>query len=543
MAGRRLAIRSTHWGLLATTAAILVVLNLLGTRWFARADLTEDRVFTPAQSTRELLKSLDDNLLVRAYFTRDLPPPYNRTTQDIKDLLDEYRRLSRGKLRYTFADPADKGPGGEQEMLMKGIPMVQVTDVSSDKLQVKNGFMGLDIQFGDKNEVVPVVQSTQGLEYTLTSKIRKLTGKGRHKVGVVQGFGAPGLADRMGQVAQVMREEYEVVPVDLEQGADLPQGLDALLVVDPAAPLSDWALSRVAGFLAGGGGVGVFTAGVSADLSSQSASDRPDPFGGLLGDYGLRIDRDLVGDPRNVRITVSQRRGIFTLQNLVDYPFIPLASDLSPTNPVVKDLESVFLPFVSSVTVTPKEGVAYTDLVQSSPGSWKARAPYDVRALVPEDQRHPGRPAGGPYPLAVAAEGAFPSRYAGKSVTRPAGQGSDAGEAAEAEVAVPKAEPVPGRLLVVGSGGFLENTFLMNGENVPFVMNAVDWLMKDEDLIALRSRGATDRPLEPVSDTAREALKAGNVLGGAFLLIAVGLVRWKARQGRRRRLVAAVSGR
>jgi len=111
MATRRLAIRSTHWGILVTTAAILILLNLLGTRWFLRLDLTADRIFTPSESTRTLLKSLDDNLLVRAYFTRDLPAPLNRTAQALKDLLDEYRTLSGGRVRYAFIDPADKGPG------------------------------------------------------------------------------------------------------------------------------------------------------------------------------------------------------------------------------------------------------------------------------------------------------------------------------------------------------------------------------------------------------------------------------------------------
>lgn len=533
MGGRRLAIRSTHWGLLATTAAILVLLNLLGARWFARLDLTADKVYTPSESTRTLLKSLDDNLLIRAYFTRELPPPLNRTKQVLRDLLDEYRTLSGGKVRYTFSDPAEKGPGTEQEMAMMGIPMVQVTDVSSDKLEVKNGFMGVAVLFEDQREVIPVIQDTQGLEYMLTSRIRKVTGKGRGKVGVVQGFGAPGLYREMGQMAQVIGEQYELTPVDLEQGEALPSGLDALLVVGPKAPLSDWALSRLDTFLAGGGGLGVLTAGADGDLQAQSARDLPDPFGGLLGDYGVTIGNDLVGDPNNIRITVSQRRGMFTLQNMVDYPYIPLVPDLSAESPVVKDLESVFLPFVSTVRADDApEGVAYTVLARTSPESWRSRAPYDVRALIPAGERRLTEGPGGPYPVAVAGEGTFPSRYAGATVTRP----TDDGE--PETVTVPAPQAAPGRLLVVGSGDLMRDAFLMNGEDVPFVMNGIDWLARDEALIALRSRGVTDRPLAPVSDAVREAVKAVNLTGGALLLVLVGLVRWRLRRGRRRRLEA-----
>jgi ABC-2 type transport system permease protein len=532
MTARRLAIRSTHWGLLGTTAAILVLLNLLGTHWFVRADLTHDRIFTPAQSTRKLLKSLDDNVVIRAYFTRNLPPPYNRTEQGLKDLLDEYRSLSGGKVRYEFIDPADPGRGGEQQMQMMGIPMVQVTDVSSDKLEVKNGFMGVAVLYADQTEVIPVVQDTQGLEYLLTSKIRKITGKGRGKVGIVQGFGSPDVNQEMGQVAQVIREQYELADVDLEQGEDLPTGLSALLVVAPSRPLSDWALSRIDTFLAQGGGLAVYAAGAEADLQSQSAHDTEDPFGGLLSDWGVRIDHDLVGDPHNVRITVAQRRGIFTFQNMVDYPYIPLMDHLSKANPVVRDLESVFLPFVSTVDAKPVDGVTDVPLVQSSPESWKATAPYDVRALVPTGERRVPPRAGGPYTVAVAAEGTFASRYAGKTVQQPGPDG-------DKPVAVPAVTPGKGRLIVVGSGEFMRETYLMNGENMPFVMNGIDWLARDEGLIALRSRGVTDRPLEKVSDTTREGIKTADILGGAVLLVLIGLVRWKLRQGRRRRLEAA----
>lgn len=533
MAGRRLAIRSAHWGLLGTTAAILVFLNLLGMRWFVRADLTQDHIFTPSQSTRTLLKSLDDNVLIRAYFTRDLPPPYNRTEQGLKDLLDEYRSLSGGKVRYAFIDPASPEGGGEQQMAVMGIPMVQVTDVSSDKLEVKNGFMGVAVLYGDKSEVIPVVQNTQGLEYLLTSKIRKITGKGRGKVGIVQGFGSPAVGGEMGQVAQVVREQYELTPVDLEQGEDLPPGLAALVVVAPTRPLSDWALSRIAGFLAQGGGVAVFASGAQADLPTQSAHDIEDPFGGLLADWGVSIDHDLVGDPHNVRITVAQRRGIFTFQNMVDYPYIPLVDDLSKANPVVRDLESVFLPFVSTVKDRAPAGITFTDLAETSAQSWKATSPYDVRALVPNTERRVPHRAGGPYTVAVAAEGTFPDRYAGKTVDRP---GAEDGK----PVAVPEPKAAPGRLVVVGTGEFMRETYLMNGENMPFVMNGIDWLARDEGLIGLRSRGVTDRPLKTVSDTTREGIKTANILGGAVFLVLIGLVRWKLRQGRRRRLEAAL---
>lgn len=530
MRGRRLQIRSTQWGMVLVTLAILVLVNLLGATWFVRLDMTEDREFTPSEGTRQMLEALDDPVMVRAYFTRDLPPPYNRTTQILRDLLDEYRVLSDGRVNYEFLDPADEGPGDEQRMMMLGIPKVQVTDVSSDKVQVRNGYMGVTLQFEDRQEVIPVLQGGQGLEYLLTSKIRKLTGTGRKRVGVVQGFGAPDLNADMGRVVQAIGEQYEVQGVDLEQGSPMPEGLDVLLVVEPTESLSEAAQAEVDRFLVSGGGVGILAGGVSTDPNFQSAREFPERFDKLFSVYGLTVGRNLVGDPDNLRITVSQRRGIFTMQNIVDYPYIPVLRDVSPDNVVVSGLEGLFLPFVSTVQATPVDGVTYTPLLRSSPGSWLRTAPFDIQPLQSWDPRLFSHLPHGPQTVAVAGEGQFPSAFSGGTAT-------PSGENGEKEASAPV--PAPGRLLVVGSGGFMTDAYLMSGEDIPFVMNVIDWLARDEALIGLRSRGVTDRPLHEVGEGARQGIKAVNMLGGALALIVLGLIRWKVRTVARRHLEAA----
>ncbi len=522
----RTAMGLTRWGALGATVAILVLINLLGANWFVRLDLTADKEFTPSQGTRDLLAELDDTLLVRGYFTANLPPPYNRAQQAFKDLLDEYKSLSGGKLRYEFVDPADLGPDGEQQMAAIGIPMVQVTDVSSDKMQVINGFMGAAILWEDKREILPLIQGAQGLEFMLTSRIRKITGTGRTVVGLMQGFGAPDATEEMARTIPTLAEQYEIRQINLEEGEPIGSDVDVLLIVSPTEPLSDWALAQVDGFLAGGGGVGLFAGGVAANLGIQSAADLPPLFGDLPDAWGIEVARDLVADRRNVRISVAQRRGMFTLQNLVDYPFIPSLTALSEAQPVVAELESVFLPFVSSVRMTPVEGIEQTVLVESSPVSWRVTEPYDISPLRAFDASLLTPSARGPHTLALSAQGTFPNVYAGREVSGPADE-------TETVAAVTAA---PGRLIVVGSGEWLRDEYLMGGENLPFIFNAVDWLAKDEGLIALRSRGVTDRPLKQVSPAAKQIIKVANVLAGAVLLIVIGLIRWKLRQARRRKL-------
>lgn len=52
------------------------------------------------------------------------------------------------------------------------------------------------------------------------------------------------------------------------------------------------------------------------------------------------------------------------------------------------------------------------------------------------------------------------------------------------------------RVVVVGNGAFLSNTFIGNGGNRELGVNIVNWLSGDEGLIAIRPRGATDASID-----------------------------------------------
>jgi len=90
------------------------------------------------------------------------------------------------------------------------------------------------------------------------------------------------------------------------------------------------------------------------------------------------------------------------------------------------------------------------------------------------------------------------------------------------------------RILVVGDGEFMADE--AGGgiqENLNMFINAVDYLVGDEELISIRSREVTARPLKELSDGARRALKWANILGPSTLIIALGLYRWRGNRKRR----------
>ena len=69
-------------------------------------------------------------------------------------------------------------------------------------------------------------------------------------------------------------------------------------------------------------------------------------------------------------------------------------------------------------------------------------------------------------------------------------------------------------------------------ENHIFVMNAVDYLFGDRELISLRSREITNRPLEELDDKEKSRWKWINILLPSILIIGFGFIRIKRENNR-----------
>ena len=74
------------------------------------------------------------------------------------------------------------------------------------------------------------------------------------------------------------------------------------------------------------------------------------------------------------------------------------------------------------------------------------------------------------------------------------------------------------------------------GENHIFIMNAVDYLLGDRELISLRSREITSRPLMELEDNQKSRLKWINMLLPSILIIGFGLMRLRNENSRAKML-------
>ena len=513
---------------------ILLLVNVVGTNVFGRLDLTRGKQFTLSSATHKTLHALTEPLTVRAYFTADLPAPYATQARYVKDLLNEYYTHGNGNVRFEFIDPASEETSDdkakkkevkqdifgramreqtsiERELETLGIPPVQVRVNQDDKLEVKRAYMGLAILYGDKKEVIPVVSETQGLEYDLTTAIRKVSQAQQTHVAVLGGHQGLDSRTDLGRAMGVLGQIYKVSTVDLSQNADALSDVDALLVFNPKTAFSDAEKRQIDSYLVNGGSAAFLLGPVKVDMQALAFEDNDADLSDMLGQYGVRIEPGMVLDRECATITVSQQRGYMRVQQPVQYPFMPLPKTLTGTHPVVQGLSQVIFPFMRPLQLDIPQGSAVKGevLVASSADSWVQTPPYNADPL---QQWSLGAPQG-KQSLVVSVVGPLKSAY-------------------DSAAAAPAGDVPAARLIVAGSAYPFVDQFLAKS-NEALLLNLVDWLVHDDALLAVRSRGLATAQLHEVGDTQRATLKYLNVVGLPGAFVAFGLVRWRRRESRR----------
>ena len=508
--------------------AIIIAVNLAGLRLFKRLDLTQEKIYTLSDASKNLARSLDDKFLVKAYFSNELPPEYMNNRRYLKDQLDEYRAYAGGNFQYEFIDPG-KDKETEQEAQRYGVPPVQIQVLKQDKYQVEMAYMGLVFLFGDKQEHLPVVQSTSNLEYEISSAIKKLTSKELKKVGFLTGQGEPSLQP-MSRLNEMLSKQYAVSTVDLTGGKAVPADISVLLVVAPDKPFKEWEKFLVDQYLMKGGRIAFLLNKVNATLQSQRAMPVNLNLDDMLESYGARVNTDLVRDVSCAYVTVSQQAGFMVLQNQVPFYYLPSATEFDRTSPIVKDLRSVTLYFASSIdtSLARTRGVAARVLLKSSKRSGRAE---NVFVIDPRMEATPEMFKEAGIPLAVTVEGAFKSAFAGKPVPL------DSSVRNSIDTTGRFIAGKPSKIVIMGDGDFLQDQLSGgNRDNFNFASNLVDWLADDIGLASIRARDTGSKPLDEVGEGTKTIVKTVNLAAPPLLVVLAGVVRWRMRITRRKRL-------
>jgi ABC-type uncharacterized transport system involved in gliding motility auxiliary subunit len=443
---------------------------------------------------------------------------------------------------WEAIDPAGN-PKAEEEAQKAGVQKLQMQQLSKEKVSIGSLYLGLAFEYGDKTDKLPQLAQMEGLEYQISSIIKRLTTR-KGKVAFVQGHEELGQSQGLQSLWAALKEDYDLQTIQLADKPErIPDDVDALMIVGPKKPaFTDEAKKIVDEFLMRGKGVGFLVDGMAIQqvngmqgmagmnmprmVSSNASGIEP-----LLESYGFKIEPTIIMDEQNMRAPEIVNGQIY----LVNLPYFPVATRLG-AHDVTQKLRGVLFPLSSSVQVqgAMKElqdkkaaggGAELVALATSSDKSWKETG------FMMIDATHEYKPGPdkekGPFTFGWAYKGPLKSAYAGAA---PAMSNADA----KAPASESKG---PVRMVVIGNSDFASDQFMQSREiamqNGHFFLNIIDWLLQDETLTPVRGKGVTQRPLEVRNESTPVLVKTGNMLGLPLLFIGYGVVRrWRRRSQR-----------
>jgi gliding-associated putative ABC transporter substrate-binding component GldG len=496
--------KSTIISTLLMIVGIIIVVNYLSNRFFFRLDLTDDKRYSLSPATKDILRSLEEPVTISAYFTKKLPPEYANLKRDFRDMLTDYRTISKGMVAYEFIDPAEDEEL-ERKIMQKGIVQAQIGGREKDELKIQKAYMGAEIQLGDKSEIISILQSTEGMEYFLTTSIKKLSLKSKPLVGILQGHGEPGL-DQLSHVLYGISVLNDYQPVTLTDTTRELDRFDALAVISPTDSFPPGHLKQLDDFLAQGKGLFIAMNRVDVDLNTSAVGHSINT--GLetwLSMKGINVNENFVLDANNMPVSIQQEAmtpfGPGIVNRRVEFPFFPLVTNFSD-HAITAGLEQMVFAFVSSINYSGDSTTVFTPIVRSSEKS----GTQSVSAWINVFKEW--------------SENDFPLSNLTLAATL---EGPLSGNANS-------------RMVVVADGDFplASQQQTPNPDNINLLVNSIDWLSDDTGLIDLRTKGAISRPIrEDLTDGRRTFLKYLNFLLPILIIIIIGIIRFEIRRNQR----------
>ena len=202
----------------------LILLNLTSRDIFHRFDLTDNKMFSLSNSSESILKKVDDRLTIKVYFSDNLPNELGNTRRYLQDILEEYRAVSKN-INFYFYDP-ESDSELEEQARKDGIQPVQMQSLENDQMVVKKVYLGMVLLYEDKKETLPVIQTTAGLEYMISTKLKALINADKKTIGLLNL--ASETESKSDNLAAQLREHYNFRTV--QSGSSIPPNMDVLLV-------------------------------------------------------------------------------------------------------------------------------------------------------------------------------------------------------------------------------------------------------------------------------------------------------------------------
>jgi len=509
--------------------AIIVLTFLVSRRLWFRLDLTRGKTYTISEVSRNLHNEITDRIRI-TYYLSDKLKAVHPLPGEIEDLLREYAGYSRGKISLSVRDPAKANLAEVVERL--GIVPQQIRTVEQDQSSVVTVYTGIVIEYLDDVQVMPVVFSLETLEYDLTSRIRSMVRGGSRVLGVLYG-GDAGSFDRNYRylTSAFVQAGYKIRM--LGSGEEIPETVSAVMALDGVESFDEAALYMLDRFIRNGGKVFFTVRGVrintQSDLSAMPASD-----GGLLemlSFYGATVLPEIVMDRTALTMQYQKQAPSGAVQiRITRYPqwIRVLGENGNPAHPAGAKFGGLDMYWASPLELRAPEGVDAVSLFTTTDEAWTMREPfYTNPEMSGMFTRDAGSTAGRKI-LGAGLTGKFPSWFEGRPKPEP-----------EDGTGLPDmpAEAKPSRLVITGDTDYASSFMNVTdaGNNIEFIIQAVDWLGNDDDIIGIRSRESRFNRLDKIIDPEKRASSMRlaqfvNVFLIPLLVVIVGLsLAWKRR--------------
>ena len=570
MENKRKSMKRSQWVSFIITAAIVVLLNVIGSFVFTRFDLTSEKRYTLSPTTKEILGKLDDYVYFKVYLEGDFPAGFKKLRRETKEMLDEFRAYSK-YIDYEFINPSESSDANERQETYKllyqsGLNPTNVVDRSSDGSSTQMIIWpGALVSYRNDTEIAidllenqnglspedALNASMQNLEFRLIDAVKKVTRLQKPNIAFIEGHGELDAMD-VYDITQTLSQNYNVGRVEIggridalmhrtqneEEDIKAFISYDAIIIAKPTQPFDEKDKFLIDQYIMHGGKVLWLVEPVYATM--DSLQNQESTIGiemdlnldDMLFKYGVRLNRNLLLDLNSASIVI--RTGQIAGQPQMEYyrwfyfPLLQAASE----HPMVRNMNAIKADFVSSMEATTSaNGIEQIPLLKTSDYTKISGAPVFISLSMlrqtPDRRFFPSKGQNTAYLL----KGCFPSLYANRIPQ----------EIIDDQAMHFREESKPTAMIVVADGDIIRNQIDIRRKmplalgfdqftgntyaNKEFIENCISYLVDGEGLIDIRSRELKIRLLD-TAKIAKERTKwqLVNTLVPIGSIIALGFV-------------------
>ena len=484
----------------------LILLNYLASNFHKRFDLTEDKRYTIAETTKTIVENIENSLIIKVYLQGDFPTEFKRLQTETKLHLEELKALNKN-IQFRFVNPADIA----QNLIENGLEPSSLQVQENGKLSEIVIFPWAVVQYKNKTEKIALLKdifsnsqdqqlesSIQNLEYAFANAIHKVSSKKSKKIAILKGNGE--LDDiYIADFLRSLNQYYHLAPFTLDSVEKQPEKtlkellkFDLAIIAKPTEKFTEEEKFTLDQFIMNGGKTMWLIDNVHAELDSLMNTGEALAYPRELGltdlffNYGLRINYDLVTDLYSSEIPLATGNvGNQTQFDNFPWKYFPLVSSQN-NHPINNNIEAVNLKFTNSIDIL-KNSIHKTVLLQSSPLSKAEGTPAIISLTSIAQQPNPKDYAPGNLPIAVIFEGTFKSAYSGRvkpfqTTNRDLGNQTKMIVVADGDIianAISKGQPIE-----LGLNKWTNQRY----GNKAFLLNSVSYLLDDNGLINIRSK-------------------------------------------------------